>query len=273
MPKSTKHLIIIECNGKRRKFAKLLFTGDGSYSLTAPYHSAKKAVLIKATVNYETNEQLHAISNSIELSELDEGRLKLSHHRSGFVQYSGDGVLSGIDDNGKAKGLGVFSCPLEEVGSGPAISAGVQGIEELEETTKGSKHDLIVDVDEIPKLNDYNGLMLELHYFQPQIRRFVFKDWKGRNRLDIIHPTGFIIPMYVILAPEDCELPGLIGLDLYGRKFDFGASGFSLSGPGENARLNEKGEKIADLLFCMFPRPANLEGARSLDYKPAEVPL
>ncbi|WP_164104237.1 hypothetical protein [Candidatus Laterigemmans baculatus] len=268
MAKSSKHLIIIESNGKRRKFAKLLFTGDGSYSLTAPYHSARKAVLSKMTVNYDTNEQCVAFSDAVELSELDEGRLKITHHRSGFVQYSGDGVRSGLDEDGKSKGLGVFSRPLEEVGSGPAIGAGVQGIEELEETAKDSKHDLLIDIDEIPKLPGSNGVMLELHYFQPQIRRFVFKDSKNRNRIDIIHPAGFIVPMFAIFAPEDCELPGLIGVELYGQQFSYGKSGFSLSGPGEKERTNEKGELIADVLGCIFPRPTDFEGATSLDYKP-----
>lgn len=268
MAKSSKHLIIIESGGKRRKFAKLLFTGDGSYSLTAPYHSARKAVLFKTTVNYDTNEQLVSFSDAVELSELDEGRLKITHHRSGFVQYSGDGVRSGLDDDGKPKGLGVFSRPLEEVGRGPAVNAGVQGMEELEETTKVSKHDLIVDIDELPKLPQSNGVMLELHYFKPPIRRFVFKDSKNRNRIDIIHPAGFIVPMFAISAPEDCELPGLIGVELYGQQFGYGESGFSLSGPGEKERVNEKGEKIADALGCIYPRPVDFEGATSLDYKP-----
>lgn len=131
-------------------------------------------------------------------------------------------------------------------------------------------HDLIVDIEEIPKLPHSNGVMLELHYFQPPMRRFVFKDAKNRHRIDIIHPCGFIVPMFAIFAPEDCELPGLIGVELYGQKFEFGQSGFSLSGPGEKERFNEKGERIADVLGCIFPSPASLKGARSLDYKPKE---
>lgn len=247
-----------------------MFTGDGSYSLTAPYHSAKNAVLSKITVNYDTSEQLVAFGDAIELAELDEGRLKITHHRSGFVQYSGDGVVSGLDENGKPKGLGVFSRRLEDVGSGPALGAGVQDISQLEKTTQTSKHDLVVHIDEIPKWPNGNGIMLEIHYFQPSIRRFVFKDHAGRNRLDIIHPSGFIIPMYAIHAPEDCELPGLLGIELYSQRFHFGDSGFSLSGPGEKERLNDKGERIADVIGCIFPRPANFESAISLDYKPKD---
>lgn len=135
-----------------------MFTGDGSYSLTAPYHSAKKGVLTKTTVNYDTDQQIVAFGDAIELAQLDEGRLKITHHRSGFVQYSGDGVVSGLDEDGKPKGLGVFSCPLEEVGSGPALGAGVQNILDLESTSSCSKHDLVVHLNELPKWPQANGV-------------------------------------------------------------------------------------------------------------------
>ena len=77
--------------------------------------------------------------------------------------------------------------------------------------------------------------------------------------------------MFAIYAPEDCDLPGLIGVELYGQQFGYvyRESGFSLSGPGEKERVNGKGEKIADVLGCIFPRPTDFEGATSLDYKPS----
>lgn len=269
MAKSSKHLIVLDCGDVKRKFSKIMFTGDGSYSLTAPYHNAQKAVLYKATVNYDTAKQFVAFADAIQLAGLDEGRLKITYHRSGFVQYSGDGVVSGIDDTGKPKGLGVFSRPLEDVGSGPALSTAVQGVSHLETTTNTSKHDLVVRSSEIPKWPHSNGVMLEVHYFQPNIRRFVFHDHLGRNRINIIHPAGYIVPMFAIYSPEDCEYPGLLGIEIYEQRFRIGDSGFSLSGPGENERSNEKGERIADVIGCVFPRPEGLELGECLDYKPS----
>lgn len=266
MAKSSKHTIILDCGDVKRKFSKILFTGDGSYSLMAPYHSAKKAVLFKTTVNYDTNvPQAVSFADAINLSEVDEGRLKITHHRSGFVQYSGDGVVSGLDENGKPKGLGVFSRPLDSVGSGPALGAGVQDISKLEAADKVAAHDLLVHVNEVPKWPHSNGIMLEIHYFQPPIRRFVFIDHLGRKRLNIIHPAGFIVPMFAVYAPEHCEYPGVLGIELYEQRFGFGESGFSLSGPGENERRNEKGERIADVLGCIYPRLTNFAEATNLD--------
>ena len=141
-------------------------------------------------------------------------------------------------------------------------------LDELEITKTFSKHDLVIDMNEIPTLPKSNGVMLEVHYFQPSERRFVFTDSKGRRRIDVIHPGGFIVPMYAIYAPEDCEWPGLVGIELYGQRFGYGESGFSLSGPGENERYNDKGQRIADVIGCICPRPEGFECADKLDYAP-----
>jgi len=167
MAKSSKHTVILDCGDVKRKFCKVFFTSDGSYSVTAPYHSARNALLFKATVNYDTTKQSVTLSEAIDLSELDDGRLKLTLLRSGFVQYSGDGVVSGLDDTGKPKGLGVFSRPLDAVGSGPAVCIGVQDVTALDEATKFSQHDLFLDASTLTHLTGSNGLMLEAHYFSP----------------------------------------------------------------------------------------------------------
>jgi hypothetical protein len=268
MARSSKHSIVLLDGSTRRKFCKLLFTGDGSYSVTAPYHSAKKAFLCKATVNYGTKQQSVSINDTIDLSELDDGRLKLSHHLSGFVQYSGDGVVSGLDDKKQPKGLGVFSAPLQEVGSGPAVTVGVQGIEQLDDATKSSNKDIELDLSTLAPKPGSNGIMVQFHYFQPFARRFVRRDSDGKLWMSVMHPSSIITPMRVVLAPDGCDYPGLIAIDMYEQKFSSGESGFSLCGPGENTRFNACGERIADVLMCHYPRPVNSELAQSLDYKP-----
>ena len=268
MARSSQHPIVLVDGDNRRKLCKLLFTGDGTYCVTAPYHSAKKAVLFKATVNYNTSSQVVAFDEALDLSELDDGRLKISHHPSGFVQYSGDGVVSGLDDDGRPKGLGVFSAPLQEVGSGPAVGVGVQGIDQLDDATKSTNKDIELDLSSLAPLPGSNGVMVEFHYFQPAARRFVRRDTTGELWMNVTHPTGMVIPMRVVLAPDGCDYPGVIAIEFYEQQFGFGESGFTLSGPGEKLRVNACGERIADVLMCMYPRPADFPLAQSLDYKP-----
>ena len=68
----------------------------------------------KARVNYSRDQMDIPFEEAVELASLDDDdrRLKLSHHPDGFVQFSGEGVLSGRDPNGAARGMGVMSWPL-----------------------------------------------------------------------------------------------------------------------------------------------------------------
>ena len=108
----TRATIIAEKDGQRRKLFKVWFGQDGSYYVTAPYHSAKTATLWKRTVGYDTpfgKMAVDPLDTVVDVATLDddEGRLKLSHHPDGFCQFSGQGILSGRDENGQIKGVGV----------------------------------------------------------------------------------------------------------------------------------------------------------------------
>ena len=266
MGKSSQHTILLDCGTETRKVCKLIFGSDGSYYVTAPYHSVEKAMLFKAEVDYNTSSQLIAMDQTIDLSTLDEGRLKLSHHASGFVQYSGDGVLSGLDENGTPKGMGLFADKLENVGSGPAFGMGIKGIDCLATTKKNSKHDILIRENEITPLTESNGIMLEGHYFQPRYRRFVFTEPDGGRYIIVPHPNGMNIKMRVVLAPFECDYPGLIGLEIYRAKLGFPDDGFTLNGPGQMLPPRTQGERKGILLFCSTHKPPNLEDAKSLDY-------
>ena len=268
LAKSSKHTILLDCADVTRKVAKLFFTGDGSYGITAPYHEAKKVVVFKAEVDYNKNTQIIGYKDTIELSALDDERLKLSHHTSGFVQYSGNGVKSGLDENGQPKGVGLFSSRLENIGSGPAFTLTVQGIEKLETTDKNSKHDVRFDLDGITPLQGSNGINVEGHYFQPKYRRFVYQAADGNRYINVLHPIGQPIRMRVVLAPTDCEYPGFIALELYRNIFSMPEDGFSINGPGEILEPRHDGDRRGILLFCGTSVDAWLKNARSLKYEP-----
>src|SRR2546423_12523824 len=64
-----------------------------------------------------------ALAEAEELATLDddERRLKISHHPDGFLQFSGQGIRSGRDENGNPKGLGTHSFPLNLPTLGPSF--------------------------------------------------------------------------------------------------------------------------------------------------------
>ena len=112
--------------GKRGHRSTLMHSDVGP-----PYHNHSTTVLSKISVNYDVGKQQIVSLDSFSLTadlEDDEQRLKLSHHPDGFCQFSGEGVLSGKDESGKPKGVGIFAASLADVGSGPAFSVCVHDI-------------------------------------------------------------------------------------------------------------------------------------------------
>src|ERR1044072_398436 len=110
------YTIAIRQNGQVHKITKILFGRDGSYMVMVPYHSANKGILFKLPVGFSTplDEPSDVpYSEVLDAGDVDEKRVKLSHHRSGFLQFSGEGVLSGFDSSGNPRGIGIQSWPLD----------------------------------------------------------------------------------------------------------------------------------------------------------------
>ncbi|MEX2287334.1 MAG: hypothetical protein WD648_09615 [Planctomycetaceae bacterium] len=267
MGATAKRTVVYRENGILRRVCKLIIGHDGSYYVTAPFHASRKAFLMKMTVNYDSATAVErSIDEAIDIAALDEGRLKLSHHPDGFVQYSGDGVLSGRDETGQIRGMGVMSSPLNNIFRGPAFALAVQGIEQLDVVDKIDSEAILFDLDAMPTFPEANGVVLEGYYFPPLCRRFVRRDRDGTFVINIQHPCSANLELIVLLAGEQCKYPGLIGLEAYRRVMTFPEPGFTLNGPGGGMRLNEHGHRVADCLFCMYPRDPEFAVRRSLNF-------
>jgi hypothetical protein len=112
---NAKYTVVYEKGGHRYKLCKIFFGSDGSYYVTSPYHPAEGATLLKATVNYALSEMEIPVEQAIDAAaaEDDELRIKLSHHPDGFLQFSGQGIVSGKDADGNIRSIGVMSWPLD----------------------------------------------------------------------------------------------------------------------------------------------------------------
>lgn len=71
--------------------------------MMSPYHPSKEAVVFIATVNYTLETMDISFDELIDVASVedDQQRLKLSHHLSGFIQISGQGIISGLDEQRK----------------------------------------------------------------------------------------------------------------------------------------------------------------------------
>lgn len=105
---------------------------DGGFAVLVPYHAAQKGFLFKHAVDYDAREMLIPRTEVLEYSASD--RVKLSLHKDGFVQFSGENqrkILSGRDpETGAPKGLGiVMPRPLDEpIETGPTFALTIWGL-------------------------------------------------------------------------------------------------------------------------------------------------
>jgi hypothetical protein len=247
--------------------------------VTVPYHPAKKAFLLKGTVNYVTwvphtidGGGALSLSTAIDIASADGKRIKLTHHPDGFIQFSGYGVVSGKEPDGKIKGIGVQSWPLLHGCRGPAFGIVVYGVEQFEQDRSIGGQKCLFSQEELTVIPGTNGLVLEGHYFPAMWRRFIQTAPDGSKTICIFHPTGNVLRLKVLLPPDRCPIGGFFGLDLFTHvvKFPGVSSGFVIGSSAGNIRKNEKGETLGDGLWCFYPPPDELPVRRSLDYDPSE---
>lgn len=79
-----------------------------------------------------------------------------------------------------------------------------------------------------------------------------------------------MLTLKVLLPPDTTEPAGFLGVELYRAYHDFDEPpepSFYMSGPTGNLRRNDKGEQLAEGIYCFYPETV-LEARRSLDYVP-----
>jgi hypothetical protein len=269
-----KYTIVYETGGIRYKLCKIWFGSDGSYYVTSPYHTAEKAYLFKATINYAHTDFEIAFSEMLELGSVEDGdhRLKLSHHPDGFIQFSGQGIVSGIDEQGQIRGMGIKSWPLAYPVRGPAFSVTVHGIEHFQVIEEVSKGDCVFTEQEVIPIPVAGSLVfgLEGYYFPALWRRFAQPEPNGTHSIRIVHPSGAVLPLKVLFPSERSRTQAFLGIEMH---TDVSVPGtpspsFMLSSSTGNIRHNEQGERLGDAIFCVYPREFASIG-RSLDYMPA----
>lgn len=252
------HTIVLNDGETYYKLCKIIYGADGSIFITSPYHPSKEAIVFLATVNYALQEIEVPFEEFIDAASIDDDnkRLKLTHHTSGLIQVSGEGITSGIDENGNIKGIGIRSWPLESPVRGPAFGATIYGFEHFKQVTKIGKDFHIFSIHPYQKIQGFRALSIEGHCFPAHYRRFVREDAQGHQFINVTHPSGMVMPLRIAFPPVSCVCQSFPGIELY---FTYGAEdqpipSYYLSSSTGNLRRNEKGHLLGDNVSVMYPR-------------------
>ncbi|WP_133992275.1 hypothetical protein [Dinghuibacter silviterrae] len=238
-------------DGVTYKVSAIHLLNDGSFKVDVPYCPYEKGAIVKFPVRYADVEEIH--SDSFIKAAISSARPQLSIHASGFVQFSGKGIISGIDSiTGEIKGLGLQSKPLNRpVWSGPTFSISCWGLKigfkiakDIDE--KGIFYDKEMFKNGLPLeaiqcLNTLTieGWVLPFSDLNPESK--IFSSDAGEMILASM-PLGkniVVRPMRVIRLKS---IPCIIGLLPSYRFTDFGSRyefGFILSSPGEKSSAND----------------------------------
>lgn len=269
--------IVVEHDGSRRALFKVQPLPDGGYAALSPYHEAREGWLTRVHVDYAKK------TDAMKLSEMEHftasDRVKLSHHRDGFVQFSGEDpgrIRSGRDPiTGEPKGLAILSAPIDHpISTGPTFGFSAWGIDKFRQLEALRRTDLYFSSSQIyyraSRPGSWNGYHVEGWVIWPLMWAGVYGD-EFDLRLSMgfrnFEGSGANLEFRVVpLVDTDCFL----ALNIHRVKFDFPAeSGFVISGPSNR----REGEAEGDALRAMYPRdPFNVPGAISIGYTPPVQP-
>lgn len=262
VPRTVDYTIAYHNGTATYDLGKVLFGGDGSYYVTAPYHPRDRAIAAKVVVNYAEPEGLMSLAQAKELAVVDDDnrRLKLSHHPDGFLQLSGEGITSGRHGTGAPKGMGTFSWNLLRPTLGPSWQMVFSDPGLCGRPTAGRARTVTLSENEIAHMRraPMSGLAIIGYYLPTYWREFIYFDASGIPWIDLLHPNAQAVKkLRVLLASKECDVPGLIGLEARPHGFDIanGDPAFFLTSSTGNLRRNAAGELIGDQLLCVFPMP------------------
>lgn len=265
MTATRRSTLAVELGGEAVKLMKFWWGTDGSYYFSCPYIPGGRVLLFKTTVNYSKQEKESSLDESIELALLedDDRRLKVSHHPDGFLQFSGEGIRSGLDTEGRPKGIGTTSWRVDDPTRGPSFGMSVFGLHAFARLERPRSGDLVFREEKVSLPSGWTSLHIE-GYILPRLwARFVRREGSG-SVISLTHPAGVVLTMPVVFTPSNIAVPSILAVEVYG---DFGAfqeaeheGGFVMSTSTGNLRRNAEGELLGDGLFAVSPVKRELIG-------------
>ena len=250
----------IKQNGKIYKVFSIYLMKDGSFKVDAPYCKHKKWLVARSSFDYGGG--MHPAITVQEFSS--NNRPQLSIHTSGFVQFSGKNINSGINpETGEIKGAGLHSNPLfAPISSGPTFGIQLWGIEEgFELSSKENECDIVYEKDDfiikkIKPADKLNTFLIEGWVLPPNDRLAHMCMWKkqGKEKITLSFPRyipcpGAVFTLDVIRLKNTSSF---IALNPFITDTGFATDhpfGFLLGGPSEQSKDNPK-KRISMNLIC-----------------------
>ena len=186
--------ICIEENNIIYKITSIYLLNDGSFKFDVPYCPYDEALVFKHPIKYKPGTSFIKIDSFVQKFKA-KNRPQLSIHSSGFVQFSGNNITSGIDKSGKIKGVGIYTAPLNNpITSGPTLGGSFWGLNKYEVANNLSENDIVIKQDDFIKRihrdepigslrnTNFNTYLLEIFVFPEKARNSIWT----RNKQEVL---------------------------------------------------------------------------------------
>lgn len=266
------------------KVTTIILLSDGSFKIDVPYCYYNEGLLVKHKMDY--SEKVSWIATS-DLSQKFKAEIRpqLSIHASGFVQFSGTGINSGINhETGKAKGIGIFSAPLDTpIASGPTAGCSIWGIEHYLKIKKiDEEHVLFEEKDfinriykDLPKESEDNSILnsylFEIFVFPENLADRICKTENGEELThrfwNYYESPGAIITFPIIRLQNHSSFLGIVPFKVYSGFAQKAKYGFHIGSPSGTDVLG--GSPPLKIMRLMYPNDLleHSEIAESVSYK------
>jgi hypothetical protein len=253
------------------KISSLYLSSDGSFKLDIPYAPYEKGFLTKITIDYSKNSSMVPVEQGFTSTN----RPQLSVHASGFVQFSGPGIISGIDnETGKAKGLGVFSNPLKNpIRSGPTLGITFWGVTHFEELEIKRKNDIIIKdtqlINRVTEKKELNSFNFELFIFNENFSKYIRDTDEGEVATvsfpQYKHSPGAIFTFPIVRLLNHTSFIGILPFKVNTQFAEESSFGFNFGGPSGTEYPGGIGA-ISQL--CALSEKHIFDSKNSLNYTP-----
>ncbi len=203
-------------------------------------------------------------------------RVKLSYHRDGFAQFSGENpgtIASGRKPDGTPKGLAIQTWPLAvPMETGPNFGIQVWGLEGFQVLKGRPKNAHVFGEDDFYYRDctpdDWHGYLFEGFVFTPHFRAHV-RQIEDRILLPLWHRAfgggeGASFDFRIVAIELQTGLMLALIASRLRMEGDVPECGFVLNGPGQV--VDNEGNGF--VLMAQYPRSAAFSGGIPLDYAP-----
>ena len=240
----------IAFGSQTRKFFRLAFEQDGTYSVTFPFHQERQATIFKALVVPGVPRNLIIQESMQDVSFEDDNQLRLCHFPDGHLAFCGLPTSTATQSDYTVQGV-----PAGDLIDGPvpppSFRCTVSSVSEFQFDDDPSSSTLTIQDESIAPVAGADSYLFEGARFSGDYRELLIRE--GRDWfLRIVRADSGVLRLPALLAASDCNRQDFLALHVRRiRGLDGPGSGFSLIGYGE--RSPEDDGKPAEQLCAVYP--------------------